>query len=103
MKLAIRLNPADNVAVAMEDLGAGEHLSVLSERGVEVDRVVVMAPVAPLYHKVALAQVDPGAAVIKYGETIGYATAPIRRGDWVHMHNLISPSAAELERSGGAR
>ena len=44
----------------------------------------------PLGHKIALADLHPGDLLVKYGETIGEATAPIARGGWVHVHNLRS-------------
>ena len=41
-------------------------------------------------HKVALKDVAADGAVIKFGIRIGHATQPIRRGAWVHLHNLAS-------------
>lgn len=61
----IILNPADSVAI-------------LTARGV-----------APQGHKVALRAMAPGEAVIKYGQVIGYATAPISPGEHVHTHNMV--------------
>ncbi|MTE00580.1 altronate dehydratase [Paracoccus sp. YIM 132242] len=57
------LNPADTVAI-------------LTERGI-----------APAGHKIARVDIAPGAAVTKYGQTIGYATESIAAGDHVHGHN----------------
>jgi len=31
----------------------------------------------------------PGDAVIKYGQTIGFASADIAAGEWVHTHNVV--------------
>lgn len=39
-------------------------------------------------HKYALADIQKGENVIKYGEPIGHATADIRKGEHVHTHNL---------------
>ncbi len=41
-------------------------------------------------HKSALCDIEKGELVIKYGEPIGRATAPIKKGAWVHSHNLRS-------------
>ena len=79
-KLAIRIDAQDNVAMAMETLVAGETLSVLSDEAQEVDRVTVTTDVPLAYHKVALAGIGRGDPILKYGEVIGYATAPIERG-----------------------
>jgi altronate hydrolase len=89
-KLAIRIDEQDNVAMAMETLSQGETLSVLSDEAQEVDRVTVTADVPLAYHKVALAGIGVGDPILKYGEIIGYATAPIGRGEWVHLHNVES-------------
>jgi hypothetical protein len=97
VKLAIRLNAQDNVATAMQALQPGETLSVLSDRGTEVDRVPVTTPLPLPFHKVALAEIQRGTAVLKYGEVIGHATAPIARGEWVHTHNLQSASFPATE------
>lgn len=44
----------------------------------------------PRFHKVALCDINEGESVIKYGYPIGKATACIRKGEWVHSHNLTS-------------
>ncbi len=99
-KLAIRLNATDNVAVAMDALQQGDLLSVFSEHGVEVDRVIVATPVPLPFHKVALVPISRGAPLIKYGEIIGYATAPIGRGAGSYTHNLESATFGEGEDRG---
>lgn len=57
-------------------LNAADNVAILTEKGV-----------APAGHKIARGAIPQGAAVIKYGQTIGYATAPIAAGDHVHSHN----------------
>jgi (2R)-sulfolactate sulfo-lyase subunit alpha len=42
----------------------------------------------PLGHKIALADIEPGATVLKYGHDIGKAVGGIARGRHVHVHNL---------------
>lgn len=41
-------------------------------------------------HKFALCDIGEGEPVIKYGEIIGRATCDIKKGEWVHTHNLRS-------------
>ena len=79
--LAVRIHPADNVAVAVRPLSAG------CEIAIEGDRVALRDNVAA-GHKIALRALEPGEAVVKYGFPIGAVTAPIARGAWVHSHNL---------------
>src|SRR5919197_865383 len=49
---------------------------------------VRVARLVPSGHKVALRAVARGDAVHKYGQVIGFATAPIAPGDHVHSHYL---------------
>ena len=92
MKIAIRIDAADNVAMVMEPLAIGETVSVLSDEAVEVDRLAAAQEIPLPYHKIALTEIDEGRPVVKYGEIVGYATETMCRGDWVHMHNLASAS-----------
>jgi altronate dehydratase len=99
-KLAIRIDAQDNVAMAMETLTLGEILSVLSDEAQEVDRVTVTTEVPLAYHKIALARIDRGNPILKYGEIIGYATAQIERGEWVHLHNVESVNYRRRDSAG---
>ncbi len=80
---AHRIDPRDDVAVALRDLAAGEVVSVGD------CAVTLRAPVAK-GHKLALMPVAQGADVLKYGWPIGRATAPIAPGDHVHTHNVAT-------------
>src|SRR5262249_18390043 len=77
----LRLSRRDNVAVARANLEAG---AVVSFEGGEL-RLLKNVPAG---HKVAVVDIAEGATVCKYGEDIGTARQPIRRGEWVHTHNL---------------
>ena len=44
----------------------------------------------PRGHKYALRDIKQGEIVKKYGHTIGRATKDIKKGEWVHSHNLKS-------------
>ncbi|HEX2718040.1 MAG TPA: altronate dehydratase family protein [Gemmatimonadaceae bacterium] len=77
----VRIHPADDVAVAVRPLSAGETVDV------DGDRLTLHADV-PAGHKVALRPIEAGEPVTKYGFTIGIATESIARGAWVHSHNL---------------
>jgi altronate hydrolase len=82
----LRLDAGDTVGVALRDLPAGT----------EVAPGVRLASDVPRGHKVALAAVEAGRPVTKYGAVIGLAAAPIRAGDHVHLHNLaFRPAPAE--------
>jgi altronate hydrolase len=87
--LALRLDPNDNVAIARHAIPRG---SVLSEYA----GVVVGADI-PAAHKVAIADIGQSDPVRRYGQIIGFATQPIRRGEHVHTH---CPSSNGLRQVG---
>jgi hypothetical protein len=84
---ALAIHPDDNVAVALDDIASGAQVRVRSEG--RVTELVASQPIN-LGHKVALVDLAPGDAIVKYGETIGVASAPIAKGHHVHVHNLVS-------------
>lgn len=79
---AIMVNPADNVAIALEDISRGEE--------VRVGEQVLCRTIADIAysHKVLLKDLSEGDDVIKYGEIIGQAAQDLKQGEWVHAHNL---------------
>ncbi len=81
------IHPRDNVAVALQDLSPGTALYVRM-RG-RVHRFGILEPI-PANHKFALTRIRRGASVVKYGEPIGEATAPILPGAHVHIHHVRS-------------
>lgn len=93
---ASALDPADNVATLLESVSGGQDVRV--KIGDAILTVTAREPIA-LGHKIALVDLQPGAPLLKYGECIGEATAPIARGAWVHVHNLRSRRA---QRDGAA-
>jgi len=78
---ALRLSDADNVAVVLRALEPGTELVFGDER-------IVAAEAIPVGHKLATREILAGGAVLKYGQTMGRATAPIAAGEHVHVHNV---------------
>ena len=76
---AIRLNPADNIVIALRDLGSGSTVP---------DVAVPLAGPVSRGHKIAARAVAQGENVIRYGQIIGVATRPIAAGEHIHTHNL---------------
>ena len=83
-----KINPADNVATMLDDAGPGL-VRVIGEPPGESDTIELREKIQ-LGHKVALTDLTPDQAVIKFGVPIGRASISIRRGDWVHLHNCQS-------------
>ena len=79
MAVSLKIQAADNVAVALRDLAVGEL----------VENVIIKEAIAT-GHKFALQDIAQNTNVLKYGYPIGHATAPITAGSWVHTHNLAT-------------
>lgn len=75
----VRLHPADNVAVAVKAVSGGHKTGPFG---------VVAQGTIPAGHKMAIQPVKPGDPILKYGQTIGFASTAIRPGDHVHTHNV---------------
>lgn len=84
---AIIINEKDNVATAIAALKVGA--TVALELQGRKEKVKLLSAI-PMGHKFALREIPIGTDVIKYGEPIGQATASIRRGEHVHVHNVVS-------------
>jgi len=75
----LTLHAQDNIAVALADISAGE---IDDSTGVKVLQSIKQG------HKIAIAEISAGQNVIRYGQTIGQATADIAVGEHVHVQNL---------------
>lgn len=78
----------DAVAVAVRDVTSGEAMVAFLD-GSEPRSVLVNEDI-PLGHKVALKPVSREDEVIEYSLPIGIATSDIKKGDYVHTHNIRS-------------
>ena len=72
-KRALLMAEADDVATVIEAVCAGDTVAVETKQGEAVEELVSAHDI-----------------VHKYGQVIGEATAPIKRGDYVHIHNIES-------------
>ena len=87
MARCVVLHPDDNVAVALEPVAAGDKVK-LSD-----GREIVAIDAIPFAHKIAIASMEQGSDVLKYGEVIGGAVSGIQVGQHVHIHNIKSRRA----------
>ncbi len=89
MKKFIIMNPEDNCATALEDISKDSQL--------HIKKISVIANQnISLGHKIALTYIKKGDLVKKYGQVIGIATEDIKKGDWIHTHNLTSQYLKEV-------
>lgn len=79
----IEINPLDNVVVATIDIVRGDLVSLPG--GVTFPALSDI----PCGHKIVRKDIEDGQSIIKYGEPIGQARGPLKKGDWVHIHNMI--------------
>jgi uncharacterized protein YbjT (DUF2867 family) len=86
-RIAILLHPDDNVATALTPLETGQTVDVALD---DVTHTTELRADIAFGHKYALRDIAEGEEVLKYGLPIGKALAPIRAGDWVHVHNCRS-------------
>jgi hypothetical protein len=82
---AFQIQPLDNVATLLDDAAAGA-IDILGAKPQEIRSLEKIER----GHKIALRDIAANDAVIKFGVRIGHATHSIRRGNWVHLHNLAS-------------
>ena len=88
----LKINPLDNVAVALVDLECGFTADI---NGVKV----VLKEDIGRGHKFAIENIAQNANVIKYGSPIGHATADITPGEWVHTRNIKTNLSGVIEYS----
>ena len=95
-RVAVLLDPGDDVAIAKEMLAPG---TVLVTAGGEVR----VRQAVPAGHKVALRAVGSTEPVHRYGHVIGFARRGIASGELVHAHNLgVGDRALEVDYGVGA-
>src|SRR5437870_11820526 len=73
----IRLHPNDGVLIARASLPPG---MVVADGVTTAERI-------PAGHKVAIRPIALGEPIRRYGQIIGFATAPIAPGQHVHIQN----------------
>lgn len=88
----IKIHPADNVAVALKSLSAGEQLSIDSKD------ITILTEV-PAGHKFLLQDLNKGENVIKYGYPIGHLREDHKKGDLVNHHHIQTNLSGLLEYS----
>lgn len=86
----IRINAADNVAVALQDVEAGTRIDI---DGVDAAACCKI----PAGHKVALLDMSEGENIVKYGFPIGHLLTPVKKGGLVDHTNLKTNLEGLLE------
>ena len=92
MKEYIKINPADNVAVAITPLAKGTVITV------DGDDITLVSDI-PAGHKVALRDIAEGENIIKYGFPIGHALHAVAKGAFLDHHDIKTNLAGKLDYS----
>ena len=91
----MKINPADNVVVAISDLKAGEAITVDGH-------AITLKEDVPAGHKVTLKDFAQGENIIKYGYPIGHAVTAVEQGRWINetqiKTNLAGAAPAPASR-----
>lgn len=96
MKDYLKINTADNVAVAINPLAKGTVVEIEGESFPLVSDI-------PAGHKFALVDIKEGENVVKYGFPIGHARHNIERGSFLDDHDIKTNLAGQLDYSGVSR
>ena len=85
----LKINPADNVVVAIQPQSAGAVIEV------DGAKITVLEDV-PAGHKIAIKDLAEGENVIKYGFPIGHAREAKKAGSWMNENNIKTNLAGLL-------
>lgn len=78
------MNENDNCATVLEEIPENTQLEINEKERIEILQKI------PYGHKFALKFINKSDEIIKYSQVIGIATTDIKKGDWIHTHNIKS-------------
>src|SRR5450631_2819433 len=87
--LYIRIDPTDNVAIIVNEGGL--------PAGTQFPCGLKLREHVPQSHKVSLCDLEQDQEIIRYGEVIGYAVQPIKKGSWIDESLVRLPSPPVLD------
>ena len=86
-KLALQCDELDNVATIFANgVVTGMEVDVRDKKG--NTQVIKVLDNVPYGHKIAVRDITCGEHIMKYGESIGAANKDIKKGEYVHVHNM---------------
>src|SRR5580693_8304893 len=92
----LKLDPRDNVLIALADLREGEQIPFDSQ-------TYTLESDVPAKHKFATEDLTIGASVRMYGVIVGKAVEPIRRGGLLTTKNIRHQAAAFHQKTSDFR
>ena len=88
----LRIDPRDNVLIALDDLPRGQRIAFGQTTYELVSDV-------PAKHKFTIVDLEPGHDVVMYGVVVGKATQPIPKGELISTRNLTHHTGGYKKRS----
>jgi len=88
---ALKINLADNVAIAIRVIKKGEPVVINGARVLDAAQDIEAS------HKIALVPIKKDGNVIRYGEPIVRTMMNIGQGEWVHVHNAEPLSGTSVK------
>ncbi len=85
MKYALKVDEKDNVVTALAQIKKGESVEYLDNTDT---KIIVAQEDIPIYHKIAICDIQTDEDIVKYGENIGRASKNIINGSHVHTNNI---------------
>ena len=82
LRRSLMIHPADSVVCVLEDAEKGDTVRLPSGEEITLLEDVEFA------HKVCIKDLTTREPVIKYGEEIGYMLIDVKKGTWIHNHNM---------------
>lgn len=86
----LKINPVDNVVVAISNLAAGEVIY-------DCDKEIILKEDVPAGHKITLKDFVEGEDVIKYGYPIGHVRHSVEAGKWINENQIQTNLSGLLE------
>lgn len=84
---SIKISPKDNVSTVTIEINVGD-IVIFNCKGIE-EEIIAQEKIL-INHKIAVEDIPKGSEVIKYAESIGVAIKDIKKGYYVHTHNVRS-------------
>ena len=88
----LKIHPADNVVVALNDIESGKVIHI--PEPIQVNNFIAQK------HKVAITDLKKGERIIQYGVIVGKATSGIKKGDAITTQNVINAVNEQVHYSG---
>ncbi|MFD2115690.1 UxaA family hydrolase [Paenibacillus yanchengensis] len=79
----VRLNENDHVIIALQPFAKGEQVELEEGQG-----TLIVTEDVPSGHKILTKSVQKGEHILKFGYSIGIASADLAPGCWMHTHNM---------------